>query len=464
MKRIAVIGGGIGGLTCAYALRRLDPGADVMVLEAGSAAGGKVRTLRRDGFVIEAGPDAFLQGQPEAVDLCRELGLGDALVSLNSENSAVYILVNNKLLPIPTGLHLVAPTDSRAYLNSPLLSWPARLRAALEPRIPARSSEGEETIGAFVTRRLGRQVTERLAQPLLGGIYGGDVDRLSLRETFPELAAMEREHGSLTRGVQERAARMPASSERRSAFVSLAGGLDTLVAALTETLGDVVRTGQRVIGLADRRTAAGAHYGVLMRDGTHHDVDEIVLATSAPAAVSIVHPLSPHMARGLAQLSHVSTAVVSLGFRERDVGLPLDGYGFLVASRDGATIRGCTWSSSKLPGRAPSGHVLLRTFLGGADRDADVARDDDDLVAMAMEALRQPLKLSGEPVLSNVDRWPQAQPQYEVGYRERVNEIRGGCPPGLHLIGASYDGVGLPAVIRSARKTAHTIGEGAAMT
>ncbi len=465
MKRIAVIGGGIGGLTCAYALRRLDPGVDVVVLEAGDTAGGKVRTARRDGFVIEAGPDAFLHGQPEAVELCRELGLNDALIPTNPDNNAVYILVKNKLCALPPGLHLVATADPRAFLHCDLLSWPGRLRAALEPRIPARTSDGEETIGAFVTRRLGRQVTDRLAQPLLGGIYGGDVDRLSLNETFPDLAAMERDHGSLSRGVRERAARQPAGSERKGAFVSLAGGLDTLVTALTEKLGPgVVRTGQRVVGLADRKTAAGAHFGVLLRDGTHYDVDDIVLALPAPAAISVIHPLSPHMARGLAQLAHISTAVVSLGFRERDVGRPLTGYGFLVASRDATTIRGCTWSSSKLPGRAPSGHVLLRAFLGGADREADVALDDEELVASAIDGMRKPLKLSGEPVLTHVDRWPQAQPQYEVGYRERVNEIRRGCPPGLHLIGASYDGVGLPAVIRSARKTAHTIGEGAAMT
>jgi oxygen-dependent protoporphyrinogen oxidase len=294
----------------------------------------------------------------------------------------------------------------------------------------------------------------------MGGIYGGDVDQLSLGETFPELAAMEREHGSLTAGARAKAAATSTASaaDAPSAFVSLAGGMDTLVSALTGALGEgTLQAGTRVASVEMRHTDQGNHFRAVLSDGSFHEGQDVVFAMPAPAAIALIHPLAPHVARGLAQLRHISTAVVSLGFRERDVGTPLDGYGFLVAGDEGLPIRGCTWSSTKLAGRAPEGHVLVRAFVGGIGREGDVALDGERLVSLATGAIAGPLRLTGEAVYWRVDRWPKAQPQYELGHRERGAQIRSGTPAGAHFIGASYDGVGLPAVIRSARRTAVAI-------
>jgi oxygen-dependent protoporphyrinogen oxidase len=331
-----------------------------------------------------------------------------------------------------------------------LFSRRGQLRIALEPWIPRRKGTDDESLGSLLGRRFGRELVDRLAQPLLGGIYGGDIDRLGVGATFPDLARMESESGSLVRAARARPA---PDTQSGGPFVSLKGGTQQLVDALIGALGDdVVRTNQRVVGLGTRSGATGTAHAVTTEDGAVMDCDDVVLAIPAPAAVALVHGVAPHVARALAGLAHASTAVVSLGFREGDVGRALDGYGFLVAKDEATPIRGCTWSSTKFPGRAPAGHVLVRAFVGGSGREGEVALDEGALVAAALEALRPLLDLRGAPVMTQVARWPAAQPQYETGHKDRVAHIRSARPAGVHLLGASYDGVGVPACVDAGRK------------
>jgi oxygen-dependent protoporphyrinogen oxidase len=461
---VAVVGGGMTGLAAAYALVSASsptgrPAHEVVVLEADARLGGKVLTVRRDGFLLEAGPDAFLTTKPHALHLARALGLEAELIG-PSEPRTVSVFWRGCLHPLPEGLALIAPTRAGPLLRSTLFGLLEKARMGCDLLLPARRDDGDESLAAFVRRRLGQAVVDRLASPLLGGIYAGDVERLSLRATFPHLAEVERCYGSLIRGLAASRPARPGASAGPGlpVFMTLRAGMGRLVERLVEVLeaaGVAVRAGTAVETM-ERRPGG---YVLHLADGGRVDADGVILACPTFAAARLLARLAPEAARLLDQIRYASTATVSLAFPATAAGAVPAGHGFVVARGEGVRITACTCLSAKWPGRAPPGTLLLRAYLGGAlDPDA-LAMADDEIVAEVRRDLARTMGLTAAPLFTFVTRWPQAMPQYEVGHLERLAEVDRHLAafPSLTLAGAGYRGLGLPDCIRQGREAAHRL-------
>ncbi|MDR7449773.1 MAG: protoporphyrinogen oxidase [Armatimonadota bacterium] len=463
--RVAVVGGGMTGLAAAHALVTASSSTgrtagEVVLLEADARLGGKVLTVRRDGFLLEAGPDAFLTTKPHALHLTRALGLEAELIG-PGEPRTVAVFWRGRLQPLPEGLALIAPTRVGPLLRSTLFGLLEKARMGCDLLLPARRDDGDESLAVFVRRRLGQAAVDRLASPLLGGIYAGDVERLSLRATFPHLAEVERRYGSLIRGlVASRPARPGASAgPGLPVFMTLRAGMGRLVERLVEVLeaaGVAVRAGTAVETI-ERRPGG---YMLHLADGGRVDADGVILACPAYAAARLLARLAPEAARLLDQIRYASTATVSLAFPAMTTtGVVPGGHGFVVARGEGVRITACTCLSAKWPGRAPPGTLLLRAYVGSA-LDPDVlTMTDDEIVAEVRRDLARTMGLTAGPLFSVVTRWPQAMPQYEVGHLERLAEVdrRLAAVPGLTLAGAGYRGLGLPDCIRQGQEAAHRL-------
>ena len=457
LPRVAVVGGGITGLAAAYYLLRIAQegprGFEVVVLEAEPEAGGKLRTERCHGFLVEAGPDSFLTGKPAAVDLCRELGLAAALIP-QQEPRGAYVARRGRLVPIPPGMRLVHPTRPWPFLRSPLLSLPGRIRALAHPLARAGRS-GDESVGAFVQRRYGAELLTVLGEPLLAGIHLADPWRLSLEATFPALRA------PVSRAGPGATAPEGPALLRGSPFASLEGGVQQLVDALCTRLGGCLRVGVPVANIVP---AAGG-YRVHLRNGGDEPfaAAAVVVTTPAAGAARLVRAANPELADLLARAEAASSAIVTLGYRDPRVVLPLAGSGFLVPSDEHSRLLACTWSSAKWAGRAPAGGVLLRGFLGGWRHPEVLALGDGELIALLQDELAVTLggsfARSVQPAVSRVHRWPAGTPLYRVGHADWLAGVRAACAasPGLRLAGAPYGGVGIPDCIRQARETAAAV-------
>jgi len=461
-----VVGGGIAGL--AAALELSGEGNAVTLLEASDRFGGKISTERRDGFLLEAGPDSFARHNPAGLGLVRELGLEERLVPTGP--GRVYAVRSRRLVPLPRGLHLVVPTRLGPVLASPLLSWRGKARLLADLVLPRGGGDGEESVGSFVRRRLGAEYLDRVAGPLLAGIHATDPDHLSLQAAFPRLADLERRHGSLIRGARAVARGFSGGAggagDEGGARVTLAGGVGELVDALIERLrvrGVALRTGARAAAL--EATGAGSGSGserggpwrLRLADGAALEADGVVLAVPGSAAGELLSTEMPGLAECLRDLAVASTATVSLAFPRRAVRHPLDGVGCLVPAAEGLAITACTFSSSKFPARAPDGHVLLRAYVGGSREVDPSRRGDGELVALVRDELTDLLGLSGDPVLSRVHRFLDANPRYVLGRSERVRAVEAALPPGLALAGCAYHGLGIPDCIASGRRSARRL-------
>ncbi len=468
--RAIVVGGGIAGLSAAYYLRQKDPGARLTVLDSDSRWGGKITTDRVDfgdgQFVIEGGPDTFLATKPYAVDLCRELGLEDRLHGTNPETKNTYVLHNGRLLPLPDGLAMMIPSDVGSILRSGLLSWPAKARMGLDFLLPARSPNGDESLGAFVSRRLGRAAYENLIEPLMSGIYAGNGDRLSLASTFPYLRLMELEYGSIARGALEERKKHAGDRGKlqgsRSAFLTPTTGLAEIIEALVKRLqadGVELRLHARVRRLA--QTADG--YQLELADGSSLECESLILATPAPISGTLVNAIDPDLGAALSKIPYSSTATISLAYRQADLQRPLDGYGYVIPRREGRRALACTWTSTKVPHRAPSGYALIRVFVGRADED--LPWSEAELLELAKEELRLTLGIQAEPLVARVFRWPQAMPQYNLGHPDLLARIDSALSrhPGLALAGNGYRGIGIPDCIHSGELAADAVLRGAAV-
>jgi oxygen-dependent protoporphyrinogen oxidase len=463
-----VVGGGIAGLAAAHRAveRAAADGRAVAVtlLEAAPRLGGTIRSERVEGFVVEHGPDSFLSEKPWALALCRRLGLEDRLVRTDDRHRRTFVVRGRVLHPLPDGFQLLAPTRLGPFARSRLFSWPGKLRMGLDLVLP-RGGETDESLGAFVRRRLGREALERVAQPLVAGIYTADPDTLSLAATMPRFLELERRERSLILGMWRAARRAPAehagtSGARWSLFVTLRDGLEELVRALAARLpAGAARTGARVTAVE----RAGEGWRVGLAGGDAVAADAVVLACEAPQAARTLRYLDPALTHLLEGIAYASSATVTLAHRRADVRHPLDGFGFVVPRREGRPIIACTFSSVKYPGRAPEGFVLLRCFLGGALDEAAVQADDGALVATARAQLGELLGLRGEPVLARVARYPHAMPQYHVGHLARVEAIERGLRrhPGLALAGGAYRGVGIADCVHSAESAVDALLAGA---
>jgi protoporphyrinogen/coproporphyrinogen III oxidase len=450
-RRVAIVGGGIAGLTAAWELRR--HGLAVTLLEADTRFGGKLRTERVGDLLIDAGPDSFLSSKPAALQLIDELGLSERVINTRADGGGTYILRAGQLQPLPEGITLLVPADPRAILRTKLLSPLGKLRMAADYVLPARKGDGDESVGAFVRRRLGRQAFERMAEPLLSGIYAGDADELSLLATFPRLRDIERQHGGMLRGAiaQRRQARAtPATARRHSPFVSLDAGMSVLVAALVDALDDCdLRVGVAVTSLERCAT----QYTLTLSDGTFVNADAVVLATPAYVSADLARQLAPALAAALDSIQYVSTATISLAYDAAAVAGRAVGRGFVIPRAEGRTLTAVTWTSQKFAGRAPDGQALLRGFVGRSGSDKHVALPDDELVALVRGELRDILRIDAEPLAARVFRWPRAMPQYAVGHLDRLARIDAltAALPGLMLAGNAYRAVGIPDLIADSR-------------
>lgn len=439
--RVAVIGGGVSGIAAAHALAMA--GTRVTIVEAGSRLGGVLRTVRRDGFVIEEGPDSILAAKPAAAELCAALGIAHRLHGTTPGVRGACVMRRGRLVRLPEGLSQMVPTRLGPMIRAGLLSPAGLMRAAMEPFIPARRDEGDESVAAFITRRFGRELFERLVEPLLAGIHAGDAARLSILSTFPALRARERAHGSLLR-----APRTPGISG--SAFLSLPSGLAEIPEAAERLFAADPSVTLRLDARAVRITLAGSP-GVALASGEIIPADALVVATPAHEAARLLGDADPALASALAAIEHASVAVISLGLPSPAVARPLDATGYVVPRIEQRAVLACTWSSAKWPGRAPAGHELFRVFVGGAGRAEIVDRDDAALVALARAELEHVLGASGEPVVSLVSRWRRATPQYTLGHAGRVARVNAHVArhPVLALAGNALDGVGISDCVRT---------------
>ena len=454
MTRVAIVGGGIAGI--AAALRVIERGGTVDLIEAGPRVGGTIGTVRHDGFVIETGPDSFITDKPWALALCERMGLAGDLVPTRETDRRTYVARGDRLCPLPDGFLLLAPTSLWPLVRSPLFSLAGKLRMGLDLVLPRRRADADESLAAFVRRRLGREALDRVADPLASGIYTGDPERLSLRATMPRFAEMEARDRSLILGLRRRASEAKGvAGARYGLFVSHRDGMGALVQALA------ARIPERSIHLRTVvESIAQTPGGWRLRTGGGTlEADAVVLACPARAAAALLRPLDDGIAAELGAIPHASSAIVTVGIRTADVPGGLPGFGFVVPAADRRDILACTFSSRKWPGRAPEGTELLRVFVGGVRRADLLALDDAALVALARRDLARFLDYRAEPIFARVDRWTDAMPQYTVGHdaRMRALETRLASIPGLGLAGNAYHGVGIPDCVRTGGAAADAV-------
>jgi oxygen-dependent protoporphyrinogen oxidase len=448
---VAIVGGGIAGLAAAYELSRRQ--VSFVVLERAPRAGGVIFSESVDGFTIDGGPDSLLIQKPEAIALCQELGLGDQLVSTQPPRIA-YIQRGGRLHALPAASVLGIPTRIGPFVGTTLFSWPGKLRMGAELFIPRKRDESDESIGAFITRRFGREAATYLAEPLLAGIHAGDVDRLSARALFPRLVDAERQHGSLLRAFSIRnPTHNPQSAIRNNegAFKSLPGGLSDMVHALVKALGATnVRTSTGV-----DRISGGGPFLVHTSTGESIEAGAVVLATPAYATSELMRDRDEELSRLAGGIGYASAATIALAFDRTRVRHPLTGSGFVVPRVEHTGILAASWLSSKWPNRAPRDRVLMRAFVGGARDPEALDRSDAELVQLSLAALRPLLGIDGDPLFTRVYRWHRGNAQHDVGHLDRVAAIDRALTarhPGLFLTGSGFRGVGIPDCVADARK------------
>lgn len=457
--RVAVVGGGITGLAAALELEALAAAAGaplaITLLEGDARLGGKVQTDTPGQLVIEEGPDSMVRQKPWGVDLARRLGLEAQLVATAPQGRQVYLAQGDSLRSLPPGWVLGVPTTPLSLWQAPLLSWPGKVRAAREPLVPPATDPGDESLGAFLTRRLGAETAQKIAGPILASIAAGRAGELSLRATFPQLARLEREHGSLTEGLRRQRARTgPQAGPSPSPFVTLSGGLAALPAAAAQAL-----QATRILLNTPVTTVSPVQNGYRVRAGDGAETFAGVVMTVPGFAAAPLLAGFPEVADPLAAIPYADTAVVALAFRRSGVSHPLDGSGFLVPATEERTITGCTWLSSKWPHTTPQGTVLVRSFVGRRGSQAALALSDEELVEAVLADLNVFLGITEKPLLSRVYRWPRGMPQYVVGHLDRVEAIKAAAAglPGLELAGAALEGVGIPDCIRQGQEAARRL-------
>ena len=457
MKRIAIIGGGISGLSAAFALQKQRlAGAplEYVLFEAGPRLGGVLVTEHVDGCLLEAGPDSFLTEKPWASDLCREVGLDDQLIGSNDADRKTYIVVKGKLVVIPDGLMFMVPTKITPTVLSPLFSASAKLRMAREWFHPPRRADADETVASFVERHYGPEMVDRLADPLLSGVYGGEAGELSVRAVLPRFAEMEARHGSLGRAMLAARKKMASAPKGppKPLFTSLKDGMQQLVDALVSRLpASVIRSGSLVQGV-QRQDG-----GWVVSAGYASDLfDAVIVATPAPVAAELLQMVGGGLAAELQGIKYTSSVTVNLGYDQSVRASLPPGFGFLVPRSEGKRILAATFVHNKFPHRAPQDRALLRCFIGGARNEDALHSSDEQIVAMVREDLGQIISLTADPLFAHVYRWRGAMAQYGVGHLERLRRIESLLQDftGLTLAGNGYRGIGVPDCVRSGSEAA----------
>ena len=502
-QRIAIIGGGLAGLAAAHRLSELarERGTNIAVtlFESGSQLGGVIGTERVGGYLIDTGADSFLTNKPAAVNLCRRLGIEDRLISTSEQHRGALVLFDGRPQPVPEGFQLMSPTAIWPMLVSPILSPWGKLRMAMEYFVPPRPVPSvacsfpqpstlnpqplhDESLASFVRRRFGNEALERLVQPLVGGIYTSDPEKLSLAATMPRFLEMERDHGSLLAATlfsREKSASRPPTVDRHAAgslphpdgsatdakssgaryglFAGLAGGMEDLLSALRSRAEAAceVRLNAPVAQIV-REQASGDGYCVELAEGASCSFDAVLLTASAHRAASLLGELDPELSAALNEIECASSAIVVTGHRLEDIAHPLNAFGLVVPQRERRKVLAVSFSSRKFSDRAPSGSVLLRTFVGGALQSELLGLSDSELVSLVRSELAEMLGVRGQPDFVRVYRYPRAMPQYHVGHLDRVARIEKltARHRSFALAGNAYRGVGIPDVIASSEAAA----------
>lgn len=464
LLRIAVVGGGITGLAAAHRLLELQAEcpSQVTLLESSPRVGGLVGTQHIAGYTLELGPDSFITNKPWAVDLCRRLGLEGRLVPTDARYRRSLVLRKGRPVEVPEGFQLMTPAQVWPVLTSSIFSWWGKLRMGCEYVLPAKRDVADESLASFVRRRFGQEVLERLVQPLVGGIYTSDPEKLSLQATLPRFLEMERQHGSLIRASRKMAQTASknehASGARYGLFTTLAGGTNELIQALADRVlqGAKIQTNSPVTEIEPLATGG---YAVTSEGGEPAVFDRVILTLPTYRIADLVQPFAIDWAAALREIEYASTTIVVSGHRLVDIEHPLDAFGLVIPAIERRRILAVSFTSRKFPNRAPEGHVQLRTFVGGAMQPEYTQLSDNDTKQLVREELRDLLGVSGTPDFEVVARYSRSMPQYHVGHIARVARIRelGAKFPGLLLAGSAYDGVGLPDSIHSGELAAETM-------
>ena len=469
MKRVVIVGGGMSGLAAAESLTRQAPAVDVTLLEGSDRLGGHVRTESIDGFVMEAGPDVILASKPAAIELARRVGLAARIQGTNPAVRGSYILRRGSLVRVPEGITGLVPSRMTPFVTTPLLSPWGKLRVGLDVLIPARRLPVDESIEGFVVRRLGREMYERLAEPLLSGISAGDGSRLSMQAMFPAIFDYERKHGGLVRGMlaENRGRRGSGTSGATgspptpSPFLSFINGLEELPAAVERALrrnepgGRPVSTRMQAC-VAEIRRDSSTMFALRLSTGEEIAADAVILAVPAFAAASMLRPIHVDLASLLDEIEYTSTVTISVAYRAQDVQRRLDATGYVVPRAENRPVLACTWTSAKFTGRAPEGTALFRLFLGGVGRGSFIDRTDAELLDIVRTEMRDVMGVTAQPILSRINRFDRALPQYNVGHLDRIARIHDAVErvPGIALAGSVYGGVGIPDCVRSGEAAA----------
>lgn len=461
--KVVVIGGGISGLAAAYTIqeeiRQKGANVSLFLIEAAHRLGGKIRTDPIDDFILEGGPDCFLRQKPWAAQLAGKLGLHDEIIGTNDGQRKIYVVDRGRLVPLPDGVMLIVPTRVLPFALSPLISLPGKMRMALDLFVPPFKGDGDESLGDFVRRRLGKEALEKIAEPLMSGIHVSDPENQSLLATFPRFRALEQKHGSLIQGMlAERklaAGRKPAPANGpASIFLSLRGGMGQMVDRLAASLPDAqVLAGKRVTRL-EKLPQGG--FTIFIEGHPPLDADAVILAVPAFDAARLVQGFAREMAGCLNQIRYVSTATISLAYRKTGIRRPFSGFGFVIPRKENRDITACTWSSIKFDHRAPADSLLLRCFVGGPGKEEMVSLPDAEILQIVRRELDSLMGLDAKPLFTRIYRWEKANPQYDLDHLARVGQIfeQARAIPGLFLTGSAYEGVGVPDCIRQGQQAA----------
>lgn len=452
MKQILIIGGGITGLTSAFYLQQEIQGKNlpyhIKLVEAKEKLGGKIATVHQDGFTIERGPDSFLSRKKPAVTLIEKLGLQDELV--RNATGQAHILVGKKLHPIPPGSFMGIPIEARPFVFSRLFGLKGKIRASFDYVLPKGKELDDQSLGLFFRRRFGDELVENLIEPLLSGIYSGDIDEMSLMATFPNFYHLEQKHGSLIKGLQKSMPKRPKTKKKQPGiFYALRNGFSSLVTELEKQLSTVITTSVSVDHIEKKENV----YHVLLSDGTVYKADGMIVTTPHQTLRKM---FSQHeVFKTVNDIPNTSVANVALAYNEKAIKKDLNGTGFVVSRNSDYRITACTWTHRKWPHTTPKGKVLLRSYVGGPNDPEAVHLTDDELVEVVLNDLKKTMKIKEEPLFKVVTRFEQAMPQYAVGHQARIKKLRDYATehlPGIYFAGASFEGVGVPDCIEQGEK------------
>ncbi|MBC7932832.1 MAG: protoporphyrinogen oxidase [Rubrivivax sp.] len=476
-----MIGGGISGLAAAHRFAELqaqdtsakgrEAATEILLLEASERTGGTVRTYRREGFLLEGGPDSFISEKPAALALAKRIGLAERVVETNEQNRRSFVVRGNRLRPTPEGFQLLAPSRMLPFLTTDIFTLRGKARMALDLLLPRRAEangQRDESLAAFVRRRFGREALERMAQPMVGGIYTADPETLSLRATMPRFLDMEREHRSLIlamwkagrKSEAEKKVQGTASGARYSLFLSFDEGVQVLTDALAARLPQgALRLGTKVESIAFQPEAG--RWLLKTRDNEAIGADAVCIALPAYSAARLLRDVDAPLADELDGIPYASTATVNLAYRRADIPHALDGFGFVVPFVERRATLACTFSSVKFAGRAPAGHALLRAFVGGALQPEMFELDEARMAEAVRRDLNDLLGITAAPLFAHVEKWPRSMAQYHLGHIERIARLRSRLErfPTLALCGNAYDGAGLPDCVRGGESSAERLRE-----